>query len=65
VSCLVGVVVAGLGARAIARPSRPFKVESLQQSGKMLYVNTSRRLGGFYVLAGVVWIIVTLSASAS
>jgi hypothetical protein len=62
-SVAVGLVLMGVGLRAIVRPSEPFDVRSLRQHAGIDYLNSSRRLGGFYVLAGVAWAFIALLAS--
>jgi hypothetical protein len=65
-ACLAGVVLLGIGLRAAMRPARPFEIQSLNRTDPALsYINTSRRLGLFYVLVGLVWIVVALSVSRS
>jgi uncharacterized membrane protein HdeD (DUF308 family) len=66
VACVAGVVLLASGLRAAMRPARPFEIQSLNRSNPALsYINTSRRLGLFYVLVGVVWIVGTLSVTRS
>jgi hypothetical protein len=60
VSAVFGACVTLVGARAIVRPSRPFAITSLRKGSGLEYLNTTRRLGGFYILAGLVWIMVSL-----
>jgi hypothetical protein len=58
ISCLVGLWVAGVGIRAIVRPSEPLRLS--QPSA--VHVTTSRRLGAFYLLTGLVWVALSLIA---
>lgn len=45
-----GVVILLIGVRAAIRPSRPFRLENFDNAP---WLNTSRRLGLFYMAAGV------------
>ena len=47
-------------ARAMLRPSRPFAVKTLRKANGMGFLNTTRRLGAFYVLAGLIWVGISL-----
>jgi pimeloyl-ACP methyl ester carboxylesterase len=60
-AALGGVAIAGLGARAVLAPSRPFDVGWLGVPG----INSSRRLGGFYIVTGAVWILLSISTAAA
>lgn len=64
-SCLVGVALSGMGVRAVALPCRPFEVKSLRRQGGLDYLNTTRRVGAFYVVAGLVYVVLALSLSLS
>jgi hypothetical protein len=64
----VGFVAAGsglcitlLGVRAAIRPSRPFQLKNF---GNSPWINSTRRVGLFYVMAGVVWAMLALIAAA-
>lgn len=57
-SAAFGLLVIGVGIRAMVRPSRPI---DLQDTGIPL-INSSRRVGGFYVFAGLVWVLVSIIA---
>jgi hypothetical protein len=55
-----GVVISLMGVRAVIRPSRPFRLESVENTPG---INTSRRLGLFYVAAGLGWAMIALLAA--
>lgn len=61
-AAVVGLAVVLVGVRAMFRPSRPFRVEALRNGTGSEYINTSRGLGGFYAVGGVVWVAVSLAA---
>jgi uncharacterized membrane protein YqgA involved in biofilm formation len=56
VAALGGLAIIGLGVRALLAPSRPFDIGRLGVPA----IDTSRRLGAFYVLTGVLWIVIAL-----
>lgn len=62
ISCFVGLATGGVGMRAILRPSVPLR---LSQPSSVPYITTSRRLGAFYVVAGLIWVALPLIAAAS
>lgn len=55
-----GVVISLIGVRAAIRPSRPFRLENVENTPG---ITTSRRLGLFYVAAGVGWAMIALLAA--
>ncbi len=55
----MGAGIALLGIRAAIRPSRPFRLETMSNSP---WINTTRRVGAFYVMAGVVGALLALLA---
>jgi len=55
----MGVGIALLGVRAAIRPSRPFRLETMSNSP---WINTTRRVGAFYVMARVVCALLALVA---
>lgn len=57
ISSLVGLCIAGVGIRAMVRPSEPLR---LSQPSAVPHVTTSRRLGAFYLFAGLVWVALSL-----
>lgn len=57
-SAAFGLLIIGVGIRAVVRPSRPI---DLQDTG-MPVINSSRRVGIFYVFAGSVWILLSVIA---
>jgi hypothetical protein len=59
IAALVGLGIASLGIRAIVRPSRPLRLSPLST---VPGITTSRRLGAFYFLPGVVWVGMSLLA---
>lgn len=59
VSCLIGAGAAGVGIRAILRPSQPLRLSPVSA---VPHITTSRRLGVFYLLAGLVWIVLSVLA---
>jgi hypothetical protein len=63
-SAIIGVALLSLGLRAVVRPSQPFDPSSLNSEAGMGYINTSRRVGGFYAVVGVVWVVVSLAGSS-
>lgn len=50
---LGGLTILALGLRAVRAPSRPFDIGSFGAPG----ITTSRRLGAFYVVVGLVWVL--------
>lgn len=54
---VVGVAISVIGARAAARPSRPFRLENTPM------INTTRAVGLFYVATGVVWAALAVMAA--
>jgi hypothetical protein len=56
-----GVVIALVGVRAALRPSRPFRLQKYENPP---WLNTTRRLGLFYVVAGFVWALIAVMAAA-
>jgi hypothetical protein len=61
VAAALGVLISLIGARAAIRPSRPFRLENFTNSPR---INTTRRVGLFYVLVGLVWAVLALEAAA-
>jgi branched-subunit amino acid transport protein len=59
ISSLVSLAIAGAGLRAVLRPTRPLH---LSQEAQVPHVRTSRQLGAFYVLAGLVSVMLSLIA---
>lgn len=55
-----GVVISLIGVRAVIRPTRPFRLENFENTPG---INTSRRLGLFYVAAGLAWAMIALLAA--
>jgi hypothetical protein len=55
IAAMFGLCVAVLGIRAALRPSRPFRLETFSSSP---WINTTRRVGGFYVTAGVCYAVI-------
>jgi hypothetical protein len=60
VAVAFGVVISVIGVRAAIRPSRPFRLESLENAP---WLNTTRRLGLFYAVAGICWVMIALLAA--
>jgi hypothetical protein len=63
VAVCAGVLLFLVGLRAVARPSRPFDIKALRKRTGLEFIDSSRRLGGFYMLVGVFWVILGLAAS--
>jgi hypothetical protein len=57
VAAAFGVVFSLIGVRATLRPSRPFRLESVQNTPG---INTTRRVGLFYIAAGLIWAMIAL-----
>jgi len=60
VAVVFGVVISLIGLRAALRPSRPFRLENLENAP---WLNTTRRLGLFYMVGGVFWAMIALLAA--
>jgi hypothetical protein len=54
-SCLVGVILLAIGARAVAAPSRPVA----PGFPDLWFTANTRRLGAFYILVSVIWIAIS------
>jgi hypothetical protein len=61
VAAALGALISLIGVRAAMRPSRPFRLENFTNSPG---INTTRRVGMFYVLVGLVWAALALVAAA-
>lgn len=62
IAAAVGVLMSLIGLRAAMRPSRPFHLENLTNSPG---IDTTRRVGLFYVVVGLTWTALVLAAAAS
>ena len=60
VAAAFGILMSLIGVRAAIRPSRPFRLENFAP-----WINTTRRVGAFYVVAGLVWALLAVTATGS
>jgi hypothetical protein len=60
VAVAAGVAISLIGVRAAFRPSRPSRLENLESAP---WLNTTRRLGAFYGVAGIFWALIALLAA--
>jgi hypothetical protein len=62
VAVSAGLLLFLVGLRAVVRPSRPFDITALRKRSGLEFLDSSRRLGGFYMLVGVFWVVLGLVA---